>query len=156
MTSREPQIEYVEALLRSADGGFTARRRQTNFSISRFVFLVSVTSAETLDLAPCAPSIHHFPLYSLPIFQKTAPRLSPPLISPPPRDGSRSHVPPFPLLHLHLGSTRLPKCFLGVRWLIGSHLLGESSRQRQEFYHIDLVWSSTSHLIDKELFIDAF
>lgn len=33
---------------------------------------------------------------------------------------------PSPVLHLHLGFTRLPKCFQGVRWLIGSHLLGES------------------------------
>lgn len=50
----------------------------------------------------------------------------PSLISPLPRRLA-APLPPFPRLHLHLGSTRLPKCFLGVRWLIGSHLLGESS-----------------------------
>lgn len=66
--------------------------------------------------------------------------------------------PPFPLLHLHLGSTRLPKCFLGVRWLIGSHLLGESGLYGilgnlcQEFYHIDLVFSLCPEFTDRWLF----
>ena len=157
MISREPQIEYVERLLRSADGGFAARRRGTNFSISRFVSPPARCSCNLcghFGSGPARPPyiISHFILSP---FSKTAPRLSPPLISPPPPRTAAGPRPPFPPLHLHLGSTRLPKCFLGVRWLIGSHLLGESSRRRQEFHHIDLVWSSKSHLIDEELFIDA-
>lgn len=117
---------------------------ETTFSINTYScppLVVSVPSPGTSGPALCPPLpyiISHFP------FSKTAPSLSPPLISPLPRQLA-GPLPPFPLLHLHLGSTRLPKCFLGVRWLIGSHLLGERGLYGilgnlcQEFYHIDLV-----------------
>lgn len=130
-----------------ADGGssacrITRRSPSTDISALRSLFPWPLWRP---SVRLCAPSIHHFPLYSTFHFPKTAPLLSPPLISPLPRQLA-GPLPPFPRLHLHLGSTRLPKCFLGVRWLIGSHLLGESGLYGilgnlcQEFYHIDWVF----------------
>ncbi len=113
-------------------------------------------SGDLQSSSACPPYIiSHFILFS---FSKTAPPLSPSLISPLPRRFA-GPLPPFPLLHLHLGSTRLPKCFLGVRWLIGSHLLGESGLYGilgnlcQEFYHIDLVLSLHPEFTDFYLFV---
>lgn len=144
----------------SADGGFAVCRIKTTFSINRYFcppLVVSGNLSRDLQSSSAFPP-YIISLFTLFPFSKTAPSLSPSLISPLPRRWQvRSHLS----LHLHLGSTRLPKCFLGVRWLIGSHLLGESglygiaANLCQEFYHIDLVFFLHLEFTDCCLFIVA-
>lgn len=130
----------------SPDGGSAAcriRRRSPSADIFALVRCFCNLSRNLQSGSVCPPYIIS-PLYSLSIFQNGTSAVSSINFSSP--KTSAGPLPPSPLLHLHLGFTRLPKCFLGVRWLIGSHLLGESGLYGilgnlcQEFYHINSVF----------------
>lgn len=91
MTSCWPQIEYAELMLMAADGGFTACRIRRRPPSTDILALHSMFRQPLRGPSVwlCVPSIHHFPLYSLSIFQ-TAPPPSPSLISPFSQDVGRS------------------------------------------------------------------